>query len=44
MTAEGNNSANMLVTASIKELVRNFQMNLPQAVVMGVKGSGKTYI
>ena len=43
-TAEGTSSANMLVTSSIKELVKNFKTELPRIVVSGAKGSGKTYI
>ena len=43
-TAEGTSSANMLVTSSIKEMVKNFKMELPRIVVSGAKGSGKTYI
>lgn len=44
ITAEGNSSANMLATASIRELVKNFRNGLPRIVVSGAKGSGKTYI
>ena len=43
-TAEGTSSANMLVTSSIKEMVKNLKMELPRIVVSGAKGSGKTYI
>lgn len=43
-TAEGTSSANMLVTSSIKEMVKNFKAELPRIVVSGAKGSGKTYI
>lgn len=43
-TAEGTSSANMLVTFSIKEMVKNFKTELPRIVVSGAKGSGKTYI
>lgn len=43
-TAEGTSSANMLVTSSIKEMVKNFKTELPKIVVSGAKGSGKTYI
>lgn len=43
-TAEGTASANMLVTSSIKEMVKNFKTELPRIVVSGAKGSGKTYI
>lgn len=44
VTAEGNNSANMLITSSIKALVKNFKQTLPKIVIPGAKGSGKTYI
>lgn len=43
-TAEGTASTNMLVTSSIKEMIKNFKMELPRIVVSGAKGSGKTYI
>lgn len=43
-TAEGTSSANMLVTSSIKEMIKNFKTELPRIVVSGAKGSGKTYI
>ena len=43
-TAEGTASANMLVTSAIKEMVKNFKMDIPRIVVSGAKGSGKTYI
>lgn len=43
-TAEGTSSANMLVTSSIKEMVKNFKTDIPRIVVSGAKGSGKTYI
>ena len=43
-TAEGTASANMLVTSSIKEMIKNFKTELPRIVVSGAKGSGKTYI
>lgn len=44
ITAEGNSSSNMLATASIREIVRDFKDAVPQLVVLGAKGSGKTYI
>ncbi len=44
VTAEGNSSANILVTSAIKEITRNFRNSLPKIVVAGAKGSGKTYI
>lgn len=44
ITAEGNASSNMMATSSIREIVRDFKDATPQLVVMGAKGSGKTYI
>lgn len=44
ITAEGNASSNMLATTSIREIVREFKDTVPQLVVLGAKGSGKTYI
>lgn len=44
ITAEGSASSNMLATTSIREIVREFRDSVPQLVVLGAKGSGKTYI
>ncbi len=44
ITAEGNMSSDMLATTSIREIVRDFKDTIPQLVVLGAKGSGKTYI
>lgn len=44
ITAEGKTSSHMLATASIREIVRDFKDAAPQLVVLGAKGSGKTYI
>lgn len=44
ITAEGSLSSNMLSTTSIREIVNNYTDTLPQIVVSGAKGSGKTYI
>lgn len=44
ITAEGNESSNMMATASIREIIRDFRDVVPQLVVLGAKGSGKTYI
>lgn len=44
ITAEGNSSANILATSSIREITRNFKNTLPRIVVAGAKGAGKTYI
>lgn len=44
VTAEGNNSVNILATSSIREITRNYRKALPRIVVAGAKGAGKTYI
>lgn len=44
ITAEGNSSSNMLSTTSIREIVKDYKDTIPQIVVLGAKGSGKTYI
>ena len=44
ITAEGNDSSNMLSTASIREIAKDYRDGIPQIVVLGAKGSGKTYI
>lgn len=44
ITAEGSASSNMLATTSIREIVREFKDTVPLLVVLGAKGSGKTYI
>lgn len=44
ITAEGSSSSNMLSTTSIREIVRDYKTIVPQLVVIGAKGSGKTYI
>lgn len=44
ITAEGNSSSNMLTTSSIREIVKDYKKEVPQLVVIGAKGSGKTYI
>ena len=44
VTAEGNTSSKMLSTGSIREIVNDFLSKIPQIVVIGAKGSGKTYV
>lgn len=44
ITAEGNASSNMLSTTSIREIVKDYKETIPQIVILGAKGSGKTYI
>jgi cellulose biosynthesis protein BcsQ len=42
--AENNETSNFLVTAAIKNLVRKFKYEVPKTVILGAKGSGKTFI
>lgn len=44
ITAEGNSSSDMMATSSIREIVRDFKETIPQLVILGAKGSGKTYM
>ena len=44
LTAEGNTSFDILMTASLKYLSRKYTDFLPRTVVMGAKGSGKTFL
>lgn len=44
ITAEGNAGCHMLATSSIREIVRDYKDKVPQTVVLGAKGAGKTYI
>ena len=44
ITAEGTERMNMLSTASIREIVKDYQDDIPQIVILGAKGSGKTYL
>lgn len=44
VTAEGNTSSKMLSTGSIREIVNDFLTTIPQIVIVGAKGSGKTYV
>jgi MinD-like ATPase involved in chromosome partitioning or flagellar assembly len=45
LTAEGSNDIqNMLLTASLERLIRDYRNKLPRLVIEGAKGSGKTYI
>lgn len=43
-TAEGSASSNMLCTEMIQRIARTYQRELPRLVVLGAKGSGKTYL
>lgn len=44
LTAEGGGASKMLITKSLEALGRDFKREIPQIVVLGVKGSGKTYL
>ena len=44
ITAEGNASSNMLSTGSIREIAKDYSDAIPQMVILGAKGSGKTYV
>lgn len=44
INAEGNIDFNILLTTPISNLVRRFESDVPIAVVIGAKGSGKTFL
>lgn len=44
LTAEGGGTSKILTTKSLEALGRDFKREIPQIVVLGVKGSGKTYL
>lgn len=44
VTAEGNTSSKMLSTGPIREIIRDYGNTIPQIVILGAKGSGKTYV
>lgn len=44
ITAEGNTAFDVLMTEPIQNLIRKYRRNLPNAVIMGAKGSGKTFL
>ena len=44
LTAEGSLSSNMLCTEVIQKIERNYRREIPRLVVLGAKGSGKTYL
>lgn len=44
VSAEGNTSSKMLSTEPIREIVSDCLSAIPQIVVIGAKGSGKTYV
>lgn len=44
ITAEGTEELSMLATLPIREIVKDYQSEIPRIVVLGAKGSGKTYL
>jgi MinD-like ATPase involved in chromosome partitioning or flagellar assembly len=44
ITAEGNASFKVLMTDSIQNLIKKYKTDVPNTVVMGAKGSGKTFL
>ncbi|MCH1951693.1 AAA family ATPase [Enterocloster sp. OA13] len=44
ITAEGNAAFDVLMTEPIQNLIRKYRSNLPNTVIMGAKGSGKTFL
>lgn len=44
ITAEGNSAFEILMTDSIQNLIRKYKSSIPNIVIMGAKGSGKTFL
>ncbi len=44
ITAEGNGTFEVLMTESIQSLIRKYKNGIPNTVIMGAKGSGKTFL
>ena len=44
LTAESVQKINILPTRSLKNLIRKFQNSLPRTIIIGAKGSGKTFL
>lgn len=44
ITAEGNAAFNVLMTEPIHNLIKKYRSNIPNIVIMGAKGSGKTFL
>lgn len=44
ITAEGNGPFEVLMTESIQNLIRKYKNSIPNTVIMGAKGSGKTFL
>lgn len=44
ITAEGNGALSVLMTEAIQNLIKKYKSNVPSTVIMGSKGSGKTFL
>ncbi|MBO5032497.1 MAG: hypothetical protein J6D08_11540 [Lachnospiraceae bacterium] len=44
ITAEGNGTFEVLMTDSIQNLIKKYKNSIPKTVIMGAKGSGKTFL
>ncbi len=44
INAEGNSEFNALMTASLNNLMKKYLNSVPQTVILGAKGSGKTFL
>jgi hypothetical protein len=44
ITAEGNGVFEVLMTDSIQNLIKKYKNSIPSTVIMGAKGSGKTFL
>lgn len=44
ITAEGNGAIEILMTDSIQNLIKKYKNSVPNTVIMGAKGSGKTFL
>lgn len=44
ITAEGNGELNVLLTQPINTIIKKYYDNIPQIVILGAKGSGKTFL
>lgn len=44
ITAEGNGEFNVLLTQPINTIIRKYYNSIPQIVVLGAKGAGKTFL
>lgn len=44
ITAEGNSTFEVLITEPIQTLIKKYKNSIPNTVIMGAKGSGKTFL